>query len=118
MVYCPYCNRWFKNKQALRAHLKHCPLKKGTPTIKGLSNQIEERFFEFAGARWRIKGKKGFLDILWKIDKELKERGFDIYNRSLRLRGALYALKELGIVEEFEVKAIKQQKRATAHAKA
>lgn len=111
MIKCPYCGRWFKNRQALRAHLKHCPLKKGTPTVKGFTNQIEERFFEFAGARWFIVGKKGFMDILWRIDKKLKEKGYDIYNRDLRLRGALYALKELGIVEKFELKPIQQQKQ-------
>lgn len=29
MIQCLYCGRWFKNKQALRAHLKHCPAKTG-----------------------------------------------------------------------------------------
>jgi hypothetical protein len=24
MLKCWWCGRWFKNKQALRAHLKHC----------------------------------------------------------------------------------------------
>ena len=28
MVYCPDCGKWLKNKQALRAHKKHCPAKK------------------------------------------------------------------------------------------
>jgi len=32
MIKCPYCGRWFKNKQALRAHLKYCPAKKDKAT--------------------------------------------------------------------------------------
>ncbi len=114
MIRCKYCGKWFKNKQALRAHLKHCPLRKGVPTTNKFQNVTEKRFFEFAGARWYIEGKKGFMDILWRIDKKLKEKGYDLYSRSLRLRGALYALMELGIIEKFEVKPIQQQTQAKA----
>lgn len=28
MIPCPFCGRYFQNKQALRAHLKHCPIRK------------------------------------------------------------------------------------------
>jgi len=34
MVYCEYCGRWFRNKQALRAHLRHCPIKKIKPELE------------------------------------------------------------------------------------
>jgi len=121
MIKCPYCGKWLKNKQALRAHLKHCPLKGGTPAVKKFQNVTEERFFEFAGAQWHIVGKKGFMNILQKIDKKLKEKGYDVYNRDLRLKGALYALQELGIIKKFEVKPIRQQqqqKKATVQIKA
>jgi len=42
MAYCPYCNRWFKNKQAVRAHLKHCPLKPNKNKI-----DFEKLFLQF-----------------------------------------------------------------------
>jgi hypothetical protein len=42
MANCPYCGRWFRNKQAVRAHLKYCPLKKaGAPT------RMEKLFLQF-----------------------------------------------------------------------
>jgi hypothetical protein len=29
MIRCFYCGKWFKNKQALRAHLRFCPVRTG-----------------------------------------------------------------------------------------
>jgi hypothetical protein len=111
MARCPYCGRWFKNKQAVRAHLKHCPLKKGLAQPKRFSNKIEVREFDFMGCHWFIKGKKGFMDILSKINNELKGKGHNVEARRARLIGVLYALYELGIIIEFSVKPIKQIKQ-------
>jgi len=41
MRQCPYCGRWFKNKQALRAHLKRCPLKNKAIEIKTIKKDLE-----------------------------------------------------------------------------
>lgn len=46
MIPCPYCGRHFKNKQALRAHLKHCPLK-NKKTEKGNSNDFERLLLKY-----------------------------------------------------------------------
>lgn len=35
---CPYCNRWFKNRQALIAHLKYCPVKHALKTQNNFEN--------------------------------------------------------------------------------
>lgn len=36
MVKCEFCGRWFRNKQALRAHLKHCPMKEAKPILDNI----------------------------------------------------------------------------------
>ena len=47
MAYCPYCNRWFRNKQAVRAHLKHCPLKPSEN--RNFYSKLVEKAKEFEG---------------------------------------------------------------------
>lgn len=56
MVKCEYCGRWFRNKQALRAHLKHCPMKE----VKPILDNIE---FE------KIKFAQGIVKLLKEIEK-------------------------------------------------
>jgi len=59
MVYCSYCGRWFKNKQALRAHLKHCPLKKQKTKAtesKTKKEEVKTWRFEHLGNYWEIIG--------------------------------------------------------------
>jgi len=91
------------------SHLKYCPAKNGV-VHKTFSDKVEEKEFDFGGYHWFIRGKKGFMNILIKIDKILIEKGLNTEDRRVRLVGALYALSELGIVEKFHVKPIKQQK--------
>ena len=43
MAHCPYCGRWFKNKQAVRAHLKRCPLK----SLYSENGKMEKLFIKF-----------------------------------------------------------------------
>jgi DNA invertase Pin-like site-specific DNA recombinase len=73
MVYCPYCNRWFKNKQALRAHLKHCPLKNSKTNEKLLLDILELRIKG-------IESKKEIAKILG-IDPQTVD---DVYNWGLK----------------------------------
>jgi len=46
MIPCPDCGRHFKNKQALRAHQKHCPLK-NKKTEKETSNDFERLLLRY-----------------------------------------------------------------------
>jgi len=93
------------------SHLKYCPAKNGVNLSKMFSNEIEVKEFDFGDYHWFIKGKKGFMSILHKINNELKGKGYNVKARSVGLIGALYTLNELEIVEKFHVKPIKPQQR-------
>ena len=92
------------------SHLKYCPAKNEVILSKRFSNEIKEIEFDFGGYHWYIKGRKGFTDILNKIYKISKKQGGGDLIIVARLIGALDALNELGIVEKYHVKPIKQTK--------
>jgi len=96
---CPYCGRWFRNKQAVRAHLKRCPLKEQ----KTKKEEIITKEFEYKGWRFKISGKKGFIDILKKTDEVARKKRLDALQCII---GAVYSLYFAGIVTSFSIKPI------------
>ncbi len=51
---CPYCERHFRNKQAVRAHMKHCPLK-----YSGNMTNMEKMFLRFLKLLPRMMQENG-----------------------------------------------------------
>ena len=107
MVYCPYCNRWFRNKQALRAHLRYCPLK-NKKAIETKKEKIRTWECEYLGYIWVITGTQTAINIIQRI--------MEIYNKNKALKntekgwiivGALTALrdKNIGIIKDWSVKS-------------
>jgi len=118
MVYCPNCNRWFKNKQALRAHLKHCPLKNNTKTTESKTKQktvetkkeeIKTWRFEHMDNFWEITGTETAMDIFKKVDSWLGKQKIWKILHLWALFGALSALHELKLVKSWKSKPIKEK---------
>jgi len=73
MVKCEYYGRWFRNKQALRAHLKHCPMKE----VKPILDNIE---FE------KIKFAQSIVKLLKEIEKTKVNRITDEIMNKYKIR--------------------------------
>jgi|GEM_PF-2180064 len=80
MIQCKYCGRWFKNKQALKAHLKACRLKS-----------------KFIRACYTVEGYTLEATITDKAHQAIQTAEIKTANGLL---GALKALKALGLVND------------------
>ena len=88
MKQCRYCGKWLKNKQALRAHQKSCPLK---PSM-------------FWHSEFEIHGYKFMVNVSEKAYQVLRE--FKTNNPHVFL-GAVKAMRLLGLVKKYKVERIK-----------
>jgi hypothetical protein len=115
MVYCPYCGRWFKNKQALRAHLKHCPLKNNTKAIETKTKKEEIRTWKckYLGYIWVITGTQTAINIIQRIMSIYikNDKAFKNIEKIWAIIGALTALRDrdIAIIKDWDIKPIKQQ---------
>ncbi|MBE8539462.1 C2H2-type zinc finger protein [Geoglobus acetivorans] len=88
MRQCLYCKKWFKNRQALRAHQKSCPLK---PSM-------------FWNSEFEVQGYRFMVTVSEKAYQVLRE--FKTNNPHVFL-GAVKAMRLLGLVKSYRVEKVK-----------
>jgi hypothetical protein len=88
MRQCTYCKKWFKNRQALRAHQKSCPLK---------PSMFWNHEFEVHGYRFMINVSERAYNVL----KELETSNEHVF------LGAIKAMRLLGLVKTYKVEKAK-----------
>lgn len=96
MVYCQHCNRWFKNKQALRAHLRFCPLKKEEIKEENTFEKLLLRFLVYVCNLDEPKSKfsPDELTKALKCDKETLDKFFEWYKKHPEYRKIVITLIE------------------------